>query len=54
MNPTQINLYDYTGKLVSTNENKSELNIENLKPGFYFVTVQFENGISATKKVEIN
>lgn len=53
LKPQQIDLYDYTGKKVIESKAQNELNIENIKPGFYFVTVLYETGLTATQKVEI-
>lgn len=52
--PRQIQLYDYTGKLVTASKGEERINVENLDPGLYFVTIKFENGTIATKKIEIN
>jgi hypothetical protein len=51
-NPKQIYVYDYTGRLLIKSKAMDELNIAHLNAGFYYVTIQFENGM-ATKKIEV-
>ncbi len=53
MKPEQINLYDYTGRLIISNYQRDVLNVESIKNGFYFISILFENGDTATQKVEI-
>ncbi len=53
LKPKIMYVNDYTGRTVLISQGMDELNIENIKPGFYFVTVLYETGLTATQKVEI-
>ena len=53
----EITLIDYTGKLIKkwSNIKQGIFKIENLKPGFYILTVRSGNGkISTSRKLLVN
>lgn len=47
----KASLYNASGQMLLSTENKSSINISNLNTGVYFLTIQPENGKSITKKI---
>ncbi|KFC24398.1 T9SS type A sorting domain-containing protein [Chryseobacterium sp. FH1] len=47
----KASLYNASGQMLLSTENKSSINISNLNTGVYFLTIQPENGKAITKKI---
>lgn len=47
----KASLYNASGQMLLSTENKSSINISNLNTGIYFLTIQPENGKAITKKI---
>ncbi len=47
----KASLYNASGQMLLSTENRSSINISNLNTGIYFLTIQPENGKAITKKI---
>lgn len=47
----KASLYNATGQMLLTTENRSSINISNMNSGVYFLKIEAENGKAITKKV---
>lgn len=47
----KASLYNASGQMMLSTENRSSINISNLNTGIYFLTIQPENGKAITKKI---